>query len=33
MLMRGDTIIVVADPRRMISNLTDIFLQDNGGMA
>ena len=31
-MMRGDTIIVVADPRRMISNLADIFL-DNGGNA
>ena len=31
-LMRGDSIIVIADPRRMISNLTDIFL-DNGGNA
>ena len=31
-MMRGDTIIVVADPRRMISNLADIFLE-NGGNA
>ena len=31
-LMRGDSIIVIADPRRMISNLTDIF-SENGGNA
>ena len=31
-MMRGDTVIVVADPRRMISNLADIFLE-NGGNA
>ena len=24
-LMPGDSIIVIADPRRMLSNLTDIF--------
>ncbi len=31
-IMRGDTIIVIADPRRMISSLSDIFLE-NGGNA
>ena len=29
-LMKGDSIIVIADPRRMISNLTDIFLENGG---
>ena len=32
-IMRGDTIIIVADPRRMISNLADIFLENGGGNA
>lgn len=31
-LMRGDSIVVIADPRRKIANLTDIFLE-NGGNA
>lgn len=29
-LMKGDSIVVIADPRRMISNLTDIFLENGG---
>lgn len=31
-LMGGDSIVVIADPRRKIANLTDIFLE-NGGVS